>query len=372
MALDTSKFLGGDGSAVNPYIIHNADAFLALFGNSHSDGAARTKHFELIADIDLTYLSTFSLKSVDFGYSVLNGNGHKITFPQVSGFRGVVSYSGEYRNLAVEFNGSTSNIGGFAYSAVYNAVLLTGFVAGFERGSIPMRLVSNHTNNVQNSLFVIGKGGTTYEGYWTTATSDPALTSYYIEGSFSLTQTASEGLVLQADQFLASSYPNLNTGDWELLDGSLPSLKIKPYNGLPVTRVAGISKLDGVPAKRRITVQDSNGGRIARTYSDELTGEFSIQTSPHKTGLTVIVDDEIGTEIQASKAYTVGQIVHHADYAGIAYVCTTAGTTGATLPETNTYPESGTITIGTAVFTAKPINKPQIFSPVRPEVILEA
>ena len=371
MPLDTSKFLGGDGSAVTPFIIHNADAFVALFGDSHSDGAARSKHFELIADIDLTYLSTFSLKSVDFGFSVLNGNGHKITFPQVSGFRGAVSWGGEYRNVAVEFNGSTSNIAGFAYSAVYYAVLVTGFVAGFETGAVPMRLASNHTNNVKNSLFVIGKGSTTATGYWTTANSDPALTSYYIEGSFSLTQTASEGLVLQADQFLASSYPNLNTDDWELLDGSLPSLKIKPYSGLPVTRVAGTTMLDGVPARRRVTVQDSNGGRIGRLYSDNLTGEFSIQTSPYKTGLTVIVDDEIGNEIQASKAYTVGQIVHHADYAGIAYVCTTAGTTGATLPETNTYPESGTITIGTAVFTAKPINKPQIFSPVKPEVILE-
>lgn len=369
MALDTSKFLGGDGSVGNPYIIHNADALLALIGYRHLDQAVQNKHFVLVSNIDLTYLEYFDPQQTSFNYSTFDGHGHQIRLPPIKclSFNQIIVGSvGVIKNTHIEFNGSQSgsyDLRGFSTGFENN--LVTGFVESRIDSIVDGSSTSNKTN-LFNLVPSITPENITPFGSW------PANTSYYIEGTCKITADASDGLVLSSNALTAASYPNLSDEFWDKIDGSLPSLKIKPYNGLPVTRVAGISKLDGVPAKRRITVQDSNGGRIARTYSDELTGEFSIQTSPHKTGLTVIVDDEIGTEIQASKAYTVGQIVHHADYAGIAYVCTTAGTTGATLPETNTYPESGTITIGTAVFTAKPINKPQIFSPVRPEVILEA
>ncbi|EWH09865.1 hypothetical protein DS2_10477 [Catenovulum agarivorans DS-2] len=369
MALDTTKFLGGDGSAVNPYIIHNEDALLALIGDEHSDGSAQSKYFEVVADIDITYLSIFTLKIASIDGSVINGNGHSLYFPILHSNSGfdclfIGVNTAEIYNLHIDVEGKSgvSSYGPVRRCKLYNCMLTGNY------GDIRGATLDTPPQNLQNCLFNLQ--GSTLDKL-STSSSYSSVTSYYVEGSAPITSTASEGLVLNADKLLAASYPNLAPEHWNVVDGALPTLKIKPYSGLPVTRVAGISKLDGVPAKRRITVQDFNGGRIARTYSDELTGEFSIQTSPYKTGVTVIVDDEIGTEIQSSKAYTVGQIVHHADYAGIAYVCTTAGTTGATLPETNTYPESGTVTIGTAVFAAKPINKPQIFSPVKPEVILE-
>lgn len=365
MVLDTSKFLGGNGTSTNPYIIHNADALLALIGDAHSDGSATYKYFELVSDIDLTYLGSLQGKYTNITWSCIYGNGHTITFPPLASSKTMLTGGGsQIYNLNTVLNGTdgtgVNTRGPYTRSTLTNC-MFSGAFADIYLGNFD---IGAHA--LINCLFNVN--GSPNRRLSTTTVSS-STTSYYIEGSAPITDDLSDGLVLTVNSLNAASYPNLSDEHWDKIDGSLPQLKIKPYGGQPVTRVAGYTKIDGVPVKRRVTVQDSNGGKVAQGYSDETTGAFDLQTSPHKAGLVVIVDDVIGNELVASKAYNLGDTVHPADYAGIAYVCTTAGTTAATLP--TSYPDSGTITIGSAVFTAKPIHKPQIAAPVKPQVVLE-
>ncbi|WP_143869875.1 hypothetical protein [Catenovulum sediminis] len=382
MALDTSKFLGGDGSAGSPYIIHNADAFLALFELYAQDTTLNGKYFNFVSDIDLTYLSELSTVLSEPGQSgdevgvhlkdaVLNGNGHKITFPtlvKVAGAVGSLFYAGTWNNFHFVFNGADSLLTAIFYQSSTSAS--DGSVLNYCRLSGVLNNINDsviyHAANIHNCIndIVIDDEPGEYITNRGTLPGD----SYYIEGANPY-NSSQDGYIAQVDKLTAASYANLDPTEWDISDGLIPTPKLKPYTGLPVTRVAGITKIDGVPTKRRITVQDLNSGRVARMFSDALTGEFSIQTSPHKANLTVIVDDEMGNQIKENTAYALGDIVYPADYVGIVYVCTTAGTTHSELP--SSYPTSGDFTSGTAAFSAKPINKPQVFSPVKPEIILE-
>ncbi|MER2490700.1 hypothetical protein [Catenovulum sediminis] len=361
MALDTSKFLGGDGSAGSPYIIHDADALLAIFNNQHTDGSARNKKFILVADIDLTYLPSLSGTSTQCENSLLDGSGHCIYFPYFS--PSTLSSGLQLSNVELNFSG-----GGFSSVSIFDdrtnsqyshsrftSVLFSGFLDSGGR-----------LTTLARDYFIDCVANLASAAYITTSTSGTVNYNYVINGTAALSGAVE---VSVEDSVVASSYPNLDTENWDISDGLIPTPKLKPYTGLPVTRVAGITKIDGVPTKRRITVQDLNSGRVARMFSDALTGEFSIQTSPHKANLTVIVDDEMGNQIKENTAYALGDIVYPADYVGIVYVCTSAGTTHSELP--SSYPTSGDFTSGTAAFSAKPINKPQVFSPVKPEIILE-
>lgn len=367
MALDTSKFLGGNGSLSSPFIIHDADALLALISDEHSDGSAQGRYFEVIADVDLTYINELTLKSTNITGSVIYGNGHLFNLPVLNaegGFDNLLFGSNTAEIFNLHFN-VLGKSGSLSYGPVRRCKLFNCKVTG-NYGDIKYESFDIAAQFLQNCFFYL-------EGVETrrlsTSSSYSSISSYYVEGSAPITNTDLDGMISINDAYTAASYANLDSEHWEVTDGLLPTLKVKPYSGLPITRVAGVIKIDGVGAKRRINILDSNGGRVSNGYSDPSTGVFDIQTSPLKSALTIVINDDIGFEIKASTTYELGNIVHPADYAGIAYVCTTAGDTDATLPMS--YPKEGDFTSGTATFSAKPIHKPQVFSPVKPEIVLE-
>ncbi len=133
------------------------------------------------------------------------------------------------------------------------------------------------------------------------------------------------------------------------------------------TRIAGVVKLNNLPAKRVVTALSIDGSLVATGFSDESTGFFDLDTTPETKALTVIVTDDAGSEFTENTEYELDDIAHPISYAGIAYKCTTAGNSGSPLP--TEWPLTGTVTVGTAEFTAFSINQPQVYSPVKPQVV---
>ncbi|WP_017445799.1 hypothetical protein [Gayadomonas joobiniege] len=377
MALDTSKFLAGNGSEIAPFIIDSVDGFIEVFRHdSDSESILGYKYFELVTDIDLSVMESFRLNGSGMKGAHFNGNGHSVIFPMLTGSSTLGWDLQSIRNIHFHLNGNYDRtIFGLTtlHGATVSAVYLTGYLNHWRSTSSNYNyFFSRYKNQVVNSLVNLK-----IDEYWPTpmlegGTGLDYINSYFIEGSTVKVNNGGNNAMISEDAaFLASSYPALDPDDWVLQDGALPQLKVKPYSGKPITRIAGTTKLNGTPASRRVTITDSNGGRISRSMSDPETGRFEVQTSPFKNGVTVIVDDDIGYEIQPNKTYSVGDKIYHSEYSGIFYECTNAGDSPETLPVPSEYPESGFLTIGTATFKAKAVNKPQIFSPVRPEIILE-
>ena len=155
---------------------------------------------------------------------------------------------------------------------------------------------------------------------------------------------------------------------------------IIPGNG-NTTRVSGTITEDGVPVARRVFAMteaqlEMDGSDetvhavLDSTYSDAVSGDYTLDTSPYEGAVMVMAMDAYGTLWQADTAYNTGDVIRPADYQGYVYHCTTAGTSSSTEPtwwfDTNTSQN-----IGTALFKAKPYARPLAHGPIIPDIIVE-
>lgn len=358
MALDTSKFLGGDGTLSNPFIIHDADAFLAIFADQHSDGSAQYKFFEMVADIDISDNTAFQFISTKLTGSSFDGLGHSITFPSLDSFYDSLIDGNSYvKNLSVKLNGGSIK-SNFLGDGVLENIYIEGVIDAVN-GNVFYEI------DISNCLF-----NASFNNKSNLCSSNVQVNnSYYIEGKTQIKQSnSSYGLVLSSAQYNASSYLNLSLNFWDVEDGVLPQVKIKPYSGFPVSFIKGKTLVDGVPKKRDITAFVGNFTRINTVESDGLTGNFDIQVSPYTTNISIIAFDRLGGEFKTSREYKLGDIAHINPSNGYRYICTTAGTSAATFP--NSYPTSSDLTFGTAVFTPQIIDAPSVVTNIQAESII--
>ena len=135
-----------------------------------------------------------------------------------------------------------------------------------------------------------------------------------------------------------------------------------------LTKVAGITTVDGVPEPRSVLiVRQNNSTPLARAVSGG-DGTFEVVTTPYQDPVMVMAYDSIGSQIKTDTTYSLNDIVHPPENNGYRYICIQAGTTATTLP-TAPWP-TDQITSGAAIFEGRKIRQPYVHGPVSPAPLI--
>lgn len=155
-----------------------------------------------------------------------------------------------------------------------------------------------------------------------------------------------------------SKYPTLDYAKW-LMDGfNIPSLI--PQGRADLTRgyaVKGQTKVGGLAAKRSYIAMSAAYLSVLKSGKTTTSGDYLINLNDYYDPLLVCHYDDYGYPFQPGISKSLGDRIHPPVPNGYVYECTTAGVTAGSSP-TN-WPTTGTLTSGGAIFTAKPIYKPE-------------
>lgn len=340
----TSDYLQGDGSASSPYVIHNLAAALQFF---NADIFIAGVYASLAVDLDLTGY-TFSSNTVT--YATLNGNGRQI--------KGLRHFQHNYQSsifLNIKFidiyylNASgQQNMAGQTRNLIFiNCIFLGGTLA-----------VSNGVLILTKCVLsaILWKYVYTSRSIFTDSyLLPPAGTNYKNPGNLLIDLSSS------ATPYLASNYSNFLSEDW-VVDGiAIPRLYKKDITGLVTAYVVkGITKVGGQLKSRRCSAHyPIDFYQISAVMSQSSDGSYLLNCGAYADHVYVTHRDDYGVQIKPDSNYYSGNLVHPKTPTGYRYRCSTPGTTPSVVPDE--LPVSGSISLGTAIFTPEPIYQAETF-----------
>lgn len=370
-------YLKGEGTEALPYVIHDLAAWEYFLQNhagtgSSSDSAMNEYHAVLCADIDA---SDSVVQSPRFWHAKLDGYGHKI-----SGFRGysssiVFSFSHGLIKRLNFHNPIRLGSGGIficVKSGVYDFL-----------GPRAVRLEDAEITGDMNGGWFVGAETTSVSPYYTRTILGVSNTSGMahgssatsnINGSYNLTSAQFHGAFdayADPDPYNPAHYPALTAlPDLWIVDGaSPPRLKPQPVAHLiQGYAVKGNVSLSNIAAERTVVALAPGDFRyIAETHSAP-DGSFFLPTGLYADHVFVMALEHYGRQLLANKSYVLGEIIHPQQPNGYRYTCTTAGNSGATLPE-EPWPTESNLIVGAAVFTPSPVYAPAVHGPVKPVLV---
>lgn len=387
MALDTTKYLKGSGISADPFIIHDVAAWREFITN----GYCTNYFFELVSSIDCASINGFKYVSSQYCFSAyLNCNGYKIynVDPCYVFYYG--SYIGEYMDTPGKtyawfgyitgeilnghfvLNRNSNAIKGFFTSNKVSTGKIANCIFEFSGGCSNIKWCAIGTENsaVINNVFFSFPTATdlsSLSGVGTSATNCHAYSSLgwvtTWAGCTLFTSVSAAGN--------PNNYVNHDVALWCLDGMSLP--RLYPQNVSHLTAafvVKGVTKVNGKPKSRRcIASSPLDLSFVAAAVSDSVTGEYVINCGMYSDHVFVSHSDSYGYKFVASKSYVLGEIMHPSIPNGYCYECTAGGTSASEPPLT--WPSSGVLTSGTAMFTPKPIYKPEVFlvAPIKIDLI---
>lgn len=352
-----TDYLRGAGTSADPYIIHNVAAWTQFFNVDKNSG----KYFEVITDIDC---GNIILSGIGGFYGQLNGNGHK-----VSGFRSSLNYWFNTINGGVP--GKLKNI--------HIIATFTGSVAFFRSASTVF------FSNFENVRFDISTTTTTtYLFYDIASSANTAITNVIItclssmsnvvgvvsSNNFSSCYVYAPNIsnfnvtgvtrLLTNSLYLPASYPTLGSY-WVMDSVSVPYLYPAGRTDLTIKyAIKGSVKVAGIAKKRKIAVMTSAYLGLLKKIDTADDGTYLIDMADVYDPVYVMHYDDYGFPLFANTAYALGGYIHPKTPNGYRYKCTTAGTSGASLPA-EPWPTSSNLTAGTAIFSPEPVYKTETF-----------
>lgn len=183
----------------------------------------------------------------------------------------------------------------------------------------------------------------------------PAGTNYKNPGNLLIDLSSS------ATPYLASNYSNFLSEDWVLDDITTPRLYKKDITGLVTAYIVkGITKIGGQPKSRRCSAHyPIDFYQISAVISQSSDGSYLLNCGVYSDHVYVTHRDDYGVQIKPDSTYYSGDLVHPKTPTGYRYRCSTDGTTPSVLPDD--LPVSGSISLGTAIFTPEPIYQAETF-----------
>jgi len=345
------SYLQGSGTSLDPYVIHNKDAFTYFLTNHiHTNGV----YAVLCADIDMQgyncshlYSKYINANLDGFGYALKN-----LTFTAYG-----ASYSSTYW-YALWQRCYLYNVR-FAAFGLSKGTSADGFLeCTLENCNFPYfdacafkytRCVTINSSEGSRSGQSITQVGC-YSAYG------------QVWGGFVNTTAApynpSQYPALQA-------YPDL----WALDGASFPRLIHQQTDTLTQAwGVKGLTSVDAIPSSRRVRAHScTDFNQIATSLSGE-DGTFLLNCSYYQDSVFVSASDDYGILLKASTAYALNDIIHPATPNGYRYVCTQAGTSASELPA-EPWATDATLVSGTAQFAPLKVNQPLIHGPIKPVLI---
>ena len=268
---------------------------------------------------------------------------------------------------------------------IYNRVYETGRAHGYLSVPIPtdevVEIAATFThgrNNSQENILLYVNGVLEADTQFTNTSMYTFWTHSKILVGYNNFTDYCRGLAILdlviANDWFSSATPPVESGP--VTTGNI----IIPGNG-NITRVQGAIKEDDQPVARRIyaitqadlEVVDSNERRhavLSSVISDEISGSYSLDTSPYEGEVLVLAMDDFGEVWQADTVHAVGDVIRPHTFQGYVYLCISAGTTDSIEP-TWWFDTEQSYAIGTALFKAKPYSRPLAHGPIIPEIIPE-
>lgn len=347
-----TDYLRGDGSQANPYIIHNAAAWAQFFCTDLPKGY----FFEVVADIDCGGVSL--VKSADNFSGTLNGNGHKVfNFSSKSGFW----FSSKSYEVNCQVNDlwvqASCNSGSAVFWHQPGYRITRTKNCRFDittNSSTYMFWQLAGSTYIENSIFNLYGQAPTFSS---SPGSAPATMYAIMDDAAKINATGCVALS-RSLAINPTKYPTLDYAKW-LLDGfNIPSLI--PQGRSDLTKayaVKGQTKVGGFAAKRSYIAMSAAYLSVIKSGKTQANGEYLINLNDYYDPLLVCHYDDYGYPFQPSVSKSLGDRVHPPVPNGYVYECTTAGVTATSAPIS--WPTTGTLTSGSAIFTAKPIYKPE-------------
>jgi hypothetical protein len=331
------SYLKGSGSSVDPWVIHNAAALKYYF----ETGGLVAGYAVLVNDIDMTG-TTVSLKSGAQWICQLDGYGYAIRNLTLSGPNNYVRTTWKRLRFIKLTSSNNLFIG-------YNSAESFIVDCEFDDISIPA-----HTSYITFNRCVVKGMSANIVNYYSTTS------CYVVDGMYLFSKFTN--LTSTPDKYNASNYPALAAlATLWLIDGaSMPRLKAQSSSALTrAYAIKGLTKVGGIPRSRTVSCHspvDFNQIAKGKSLGD---GSYSLNCGLYTDHVAVVHSDDYGKLFAANYAYALGDVVHPSTTNGCRYICTTAGTSASTEP-TN-WPTTGTLTTGSAIFTAQPVYKPEAF-----------
>jgi len=343
-------YLRGSGTQADPYVIHDVGAWQAFWGVT--EPCFKTSaFFSIVADIDcggIIFNGVTGSAGLGTFRAIIYGNGHHINnFSFSSYYYFNLDNQGGMYDLSMEFNGSSygnASINNAAFSIISNCKIIckTGRFFTYSSG------VRNSINLIINTTAIY-----TYRNYFSN--------SVYLVGDNVVTDYASSIRLSGASAYLPISYLTLPREKW-ILDGvSLPRLIPNGRSDLTTKyAIKGSTKVAGVSKKRKVAVMTAAYmGVLKNSYTDD-NGNYLFDMVDASDPVYVMHYDDYGFPLAVNTAYALGSYIHPKTPNGYRYKCTTAGTSGASLPA-EPWPTSSNLITGTAIFTPEPVYKTETF-----------
>ncbi|WP_460883016.1 hypothetical protein, partial [Pseudaeromonas pectinilytica] len=164
-----------------------------------------------------------------------------------------------------------------------------------------------------------------------------------------------------SDPYNTSLYTALPHTRWIVDGGSYPRLAIQDTtDATQAYAVKGTTKVGGVVKARLVSGHSPiDMHQFGKTTSAADNGSYLLNCGWYTDHVAVVHRDDYGKLFVASKVYALGERIHPATPNGYAYECTKAGTSSATEP--TSWPTTGTLISGSAIFTALPVYQPETF-----------
>lgn len=348
-----TDYLRGDGSQANPYIIHSAAAWIQFFSTDLPKGY----FFDVVADIDCGGATL--VRASEFFTGTLNGNGHKVSnFNSASGFwfsSAPYSTNCQINDLWVQ---ASTNSGAAVFWHEPGYMITRTKNCRFDITSTNTstymfwRLVG--TTYIENSIFNLYGLSPKFAQ---SASSGPSSLYAIMDDSIKINATGVVA-VSRASAIDPTKYPTLDFAKW-LIDGfNIPSPI--PQGRSDLTKgyaVKGQTKVGGFAAKRSYIAMSAAYLSVINSGKTKSNGEYLINLNDYYDPVLVCHYDDYGYPFQASVSKSLGERIHPTVPNGYVYECTTAGVTASSSP--TSWPTTGVLISGSAIFTPKPVYKPE-------------
>lgn len=359
-----TDYLRGTGTQADPYVIHSPAGFKQFFEADRASG----NYFEIVCDIDMGGQTIGGINSF---CSYLNANGHKVFNVNISSFGWFSSLDQSLGDkyvknlwLVATYTGS-SNYTPIYASSTYRSRIINSRL-DISCGSKAMIMGSSAITDCYNTIFNYAGTGNVF----ISSGGENSKSTYFIAPNISQINHSGVTRLSSGDCFLPSYYPTLGTDSWVVDAVSIP--RTIP-NGRPeltqAYAIKGKTSIGGVGRSRNISVVTSAYFGLLKTAKSDSNGNYMITMGDIYDPVVITHYDNYGFPFVASRQYQLGDVIHPPIPNGYAYDCTTAGMAAATSP--TSWPTSGPLTTGAAIFTPRPIYKPEsnLVQPVKVDLL---
>lgn len=328
-------YLGGDGTAANPYLIGNFNTLKQLL----TTDIAKGYYAAVINDIDCTG------NTISYNFSSVTPNvridlrGRKVTNLNIKNSGNFYCLL-DYVTLLYIENGEIDFFASHPYMGY------RGQVPYFYRCKVNLNYAYSGDTAEFIECVINGGGGSASAGS----------TGNYKYGA-AMTNTTNTSTFSNGNPYAIANYPTFNELLWVFDGVSLPYPRLRSITDI-TNRMAvkGTTKVGGVGSPRKVGVYSPVNGYRYKEISSNNDGTYLVNINDVSEPVFVLHYDNPGLPLQSNKSYSIGDVIRPNIINGYRYICTTAGTSASSAPDV--WPLTGTITIGSAIFTPSPIYEP--------------